>query len=83
MRKKLLLKKLFGSKNKFKNKFKVLECLNHSPHLNPTDTLWHELKQATHAWKHFSVVELKQFCKEELAKIPPQFFFHMEVGRFG
>ncbi len=40
--------------------------------LNPTEMLWHDLKQSFHAWKPSNVAELKQFCKEEWAKIPPQ-----------
>ncbi len=40
--------------------------------LNPTEMLWHDLKQTIHARKPSNVAELKQFCKEEWAKIPPQ-----------
>ncbi len=55
-----------------KNKIKVLECPSQSPGLNPIEMLWHDLKQSIHAWKPSNVAELKQFCKEEWAKIPPQ-----------
>ncbi len=47
---------------------KVLEWPNQSPDLNPTEMLWHDLKQSIHAGKPSNVVELKQFCKEEWAK---------------
>ncbi len=40
--------------------------------LNPIEMLWHDLKQLFHARKPFNVTKLKQFCKEEVAKIPPQ-----------
>ncbi len=57
-----------------KNKMKVLEWPNQSPDLNQIEMLWHDLKQSIHAWKPSNVAELKQFCKEEWAKIPPQRF---------
>ncbi len=34
--------------------------------------LRHDLKQSIHAQKPSNVAELKQFCKEEWDKIPPQ-----------
>lgn len=40
--------------------------------LDPTEMLWHDLKQAVHAQKPFSVAETNQFCKEEWTSIPPQ-----------
>ncbi len=55
-----------------KNKIKVLEWPNQSPDLNPIEMLWHDLKQSFYAWKPSNVAKLKQFCKEEWAKIPPQ-----------
>ncbi len=40
--------------------------------LNSIEMLWHELKQSILPWKTSNVAELKQFWKEEWAKIPPQ-----------
>ncbi|KAF7649112.1 hypothetical protein LDENG_00146660 [Lucifuga dentata] len=34
--------------------------------------LWQDLKRAVYAGKLSNVATLKQFCKEELARIPPQ-----------
>ncbi|KAF7645946.1 hypothetical protein LDENG_00195770 [Lucifuga dentata] len=47
------------------NKMKVLEQSSQSPDLNP-------IEMAIHARKPSNVAELKQFCKEEWAKITPQ-----------
>ncbi len=55
-----------------KNKIKVLEWPNQSPDLNPIEMLWHDLKHSFHARKLSNVAELKQFCKEEWAKIHSQ-----------
>ncbi len=55
-----------------KNKIKVFEWPSQSPDLNPIEMLWHDLKQSIHARKPSNVAELKQFCKEEWAKIHPQ-----------
>ncbi len=57
-----------------KNKIKVLEWPNQSPDLNPTEMLWHDLKQSIHARKPSNVVELKQFCKKSGPK-----FLHSDV----
>ncbi len=54
------------------NKIKVLEWLSQSLDLNPIEMLWHNLKQSIHTRNPSNVIELKQFCKEEWAKIPPQ-----------
>ncbi len=55
-----------------KNKSKVLERLSQSPDLNLIEMLWDDLKQSIYARKPSDVAELKQFCKEEWAKTPPQ-----------
>ncbi len=55
-----------------KDKIKCLEWPSQSPDLNPIEMLRHDLKQSINAWKTSNVAELKQFCKEEWAKIPPQ-----------
>ena len=54
-----------------KKKMKVLEWPSRSPNLT-FGMLWHDLKQAIHARKPSNVAKLKQFCKEEWAKISPQ-----------
>ena len=51
---------------------KVLEWPSQSPDLNLIEMLWRDLKKAVHARKPSNVAELKQFCKEEWDKIPPQ-----------
>jgi hypothetical protein len=33
--------------------------------------LWHDLKRAVHTRQSNNIAELKQFCKEEWSKIPP------------
>ena len=53
-------------------KKEVLEWPSQSPDLNPIEMLWRDLKKVVHARKPSNVAELKQFCKEEWAKIPPQ-----------
>ncbi len=49
-----------------------MEWPSQSLDLNPIEMLWHDLKQSFHARKLSNVAELKQFCKEEWAEIPPQ-----------
>ncbi|KAF7659802.1 hypothetical protein LDENG_00292920, partial [Lucifuga dentata] len=53
-------------------KRKVLEWPSQSLDLNSIEMLWWDLKRAVHARKLSNVATLKQFCKEEWAKIPPQ-----------
>ncbi len=50
----------------------ILEWSNQSPDLNTIEMLWYDLKQSIHARKPSTVAELKQFCKEEWAKVLPQ-----------
>ncbi|KAF7655032.1 hypothetical protein LDENG_00061560, partial [Lucifuga dentata] len=52
-------------------KFNVLEWQSRSPDLNPIEILWKDLKWVVHAKKPTIISELKLFCKEERAKIPP------------
>ncbi len=55
-----------------KNKIKVLEWPSQSLDFNLIEMLWRDLKQSIHAQNPSNVTELKQFCKEEWAKIPPR-----------
>ncbi len=55
-----------------KKQIKVLEWPSQNPDLNPIEMMWHDLKQSIHTRKPSNVAELKQFCKEEWAEIPPQ-----------
>ncbi|KAF7656364.1 hypothetical protein LDENG_00042530 [Lucifuga dentata] len=52
-------------------KCNVLEWPSQSPDLNPIEMLWKDLKQQFHDRKPTNIPELKLFCKEEQAKIPP------------
>ena len=54
------------------NTFEVWERPSQSPDLIPMEMMWKDLKRAVHAWKPTNVAELKQFCIQEWAKIPPQ-----------
>ena len=54
------------------SKIWALEWPSQSPDLNPIEMLYHDLTQTVHAGKPSNVAELKQFCKEEWAKIAPQ-----------
>ena len=49
----------------------VLEWPSQSLDLNPIEMLWKDLKRSVHARKPTNIHELKPFCKEEWAKIPP------------
>lgn len=44
---------------------------------SPTESLWHNPKQAVHARKSSNVCDLKQFCKGERAE-----FLHSDVARY-
>ncbi|KAF7668608.1 hypothetical protein LDENG_00001160 [Lucifuga dentata] len=50
---------------------KVIEQPSQSPDLIPIEILWQD-HWVVHARKPSNVAELKQFCKEEWHKIPPQ-----------
>ena len=52
-------------------KIRLLEWPNQSPDLNPIEMLWHDLKRAVHTRHPKKIAELKQFCKEEWSKNPP------------
>ncbi len=54
------------------NKIKVLEWPSQRLDFNLIEMLWHDLKQSIYAQNPSNVTELKQFCKEEWAKIPPR-----------
>ena len=49
-----------------------LERPSESPELNPVEMLWTDLKKAIHMRCPNNKTELKQFCQEEWAKIPPR-----------
>ena len=42
-----------------------------SPDLNPFEMPWHDLKSSVHTGHSKNIAELKQLCKEEWSKIPP------------
>jgi len=52
-------------------RFCVEERPSQSPDLYPIQMLWQNLKRAVHAGKSTNISDLKQFCVEEWAKIPP------------
>ena len=47
----------------------VLEWPSQIPDLNPIENLWHDLKIAVHQRSPLTLIELEQFCAEELANI--------------
>ena len=49
----------------------LLEWPSQSPDLNPIEMLWHDLKRAVHTRHPNNIAQLKQFCKEECSRIPP------------
>ena len=52
-------------------KIPLLEWPSQSPDLNPIEMLMHDLKRAVHTRHTKNIPELKQFCKEEWSRIPP------------
>jgi hypothetical protein len=52
-------------------KTRLLEWPSQSPDLNLIEMLWHDLKRTIHTRHPKNVAELKQVCKEEWSKIPP------------
>jgi hypothetical protein len=47
------------------------EWPSQSPDHNPIEMLWYDLKRANHTRHPNNITELKQFCKEDWSKIPP------------
>ena len=54
------------------NKIRLLQWPSQSPDLNPIEMLWIDLQRAIYVRRPKNMKELKQFCQEEWAKIPPQ-----------
>ena len=54
-----------------RKKLCLLEWPSQSPDLNPIEMLWNDLKRVVHTRHPKNISELKQFCKEEWSKIPP------------
>ena len=52
-------------------KIRLLEWPSQSPDLSLREMLWHDLKRAVHTRHPKNIAELKEFCKEEWSKIPP------------
>ena len=52
-------------------KIRLLVWPSQSPDLNPIEMLWHDLKSTVPPRHPKNIAELKQFCKEEWSKIPP------------
>lgn len=51
-----------------------LQWLIQSPDFNTTEILWWELKRTVHKQMPTNLTEPNQVCKEEWAKIAPQWF---------
>lgn len=52
-----------------RNILKVLDWPSQNPDLNSIEMLWQVLKLSVPTWKPSNVLELNQFCKEQLASI--------------
>lgn len=53
---------------------KLKEWPSHSPILNLIEMMWQDLNRAVHAWRATNLSKLKQFCKEEWAQVPSQWW---------
>ncbi|KAI4896389.1 hypothetical protein NFI96_003559 [Prochilodus magdalenae] len=62
-----------------KNHIKVMEWPSQSPDLNPIENLWRELKVRVAKRQPTNLHDLERICKEEWAKIPPDFRYNSET----
>jgi transposase len=55
----------------------LLEWPSQSPDLNPIENLWWKLKLRVQERDPRNLIQLKEICKEELAKIPISIFVNL------